>query len=47
MACMGENSTYNVLVSKHEGKRPLGMSRRRWEGNVTVVLKEIRMMCME
>jgi len=36
---MGENGTYSVLVSKPEGKRPLGMSRHRWEDNVTMGLK--------
>jgi hypothetical protein len=24
---------YRVLVGKHEGKRPLGTPRRRWEDN--------------
>jgi hypothetical protein len=26
--------THRVLVGKHEGKRPLGRSRRRWEDNI-------------
>jgi hypothetical protein len=25
---------YRVLVGKPEGKRPLGISRRRWENNI-------------
>ena len=25
---------YRVLVRKHEGKRPLGRPRRRWENNI-------------
>jgi hypothetical protein len=42
MACMGENSTYSVLVSKPEEKRPLGMSRHRGEDNITMGLKRNR-----
>jgi hypothetical protein len=26
--------TYRALVRKHEGKRPLGRPRRRWEDNI-------------
>ena len=33
-ARMGEKrGVYRVLVGKHEGKRPLGNTRRRWEDN--------------
>jgi hypothetical protein len=28
------------LVEKHEGKRPLGRPRRRWENNIKTVLQE-------
>jgi hypothetical protein len=28
-------------VGKPEGKRPLGRSRRRWENNIRMVLREI------
>jgi hypothetical protein len=32
---MGEESgVYRVLVGKHEGKRPLGRPKRRWEDNM-------------
>jgi len=32
---MGERrGVYRVLVGKHEGKRPLGRPRRRWEENI-------------
>jgi hypothetical protein len=32
VARMGERrGVYWVLVGKHEGRRPLGRSRRRWE----------------
>jgi hypothetical protein len=30
-----------VLVRKHEGKRPLGRTRRRWEDNVKMDLNEV------
>jgi hypothetical protein len=26
--------TYNILVGRPEGRRPLGRSRRRWEDNI-------------
>jgi hypothetical protein len=31
---------YRVLVGKHEGKSLLGISRRRWEGNINMDLRE-------
>ena len=32
---MGEGrGVHKVLVGKHEGKRPLGRPRRRWEDNI-------------
>jgi len=35
VARMGEGrGVYRVLVGKHEGKRPLGRPRRRWEDNI-------------
>ena len=34
VALMGKRTgVYRVLVGKHEGKRPLGKHRRRWEDN--------------
>jgi hypothetical protein len=30
-----------VLVGKTEGKRPLGISRLRWEGNIKMDLQEV------
>jgi hypothetical protein len=33
---------YRVLVSKPEGKRPLGSSRLRWEDNIKIDLWEMR-----
>jgi len=32
---------YRVLVGKHEGKKPLGRSRRRWEDNIKMDLQEV------
>ena len=32
---------YRVLVWKPEGKRPLGIPRRRWEGNIKMDLQEV------
>jgi hypothetical protein len=40
---MGEGrGVYRVLVRKPEGKRPLGRPRRRWEDNIKMDLREIR-----
>jgi hypothetical protein len=33
---------YRVLVGRPEGKRPLGRRRRRWEDNIKLDLREIR-----
>jgi len=32
---------YRVLVRKPEGKRPLGIRRRRWEKNIKMDLQEV------
>jgi hypothetical protein len=34
-------NSYNILVVKLEGKRPLGRPRCRWEGNIKMDLEEI------
>jgi hypothetical protein len=34
-------SVYGILVGRTEGKRPLGRSRRRWEDNIKLDLREI------
>jgi hypothetical protein len=31
---------YNILVEKHERKRPIGRPRCRWEDKITINLKE-------
>ena len=42
MARMGEDrGVHRVLVGKHEGKRPLGRPRRRWEDNIKMDLQEV------
>jgi hypothetical protein len=30
-----------VLVGKSEGKRPLGIPRHRWEGNIKLDIQEV------
>jgi hypothetical protein len=40
---MGEGrDVYRVLVRRPEGKRSLGRSRRRWEDNIKMDLRETR-----
>jgi hypothetical protein len=42
VARMGEErGVYTVLVGKHEGQRPLGRPRRRWEDNIRMDLQEV------
>jgi hypothetical protein len=39
---MGEvRGTYNTLVGRPEGRRPLGRPRRKWEDNIKMDLREI------
>jgi len=33
---------YRVLVGKHEGNRPLGRPKHRWEDNIKMDLQEGR-----
>jgi hypothetical protein len=33
---------YRVMVGRPEGKRPLGRPKRRWEDNIKMDLREIR-----
>ena len=45
---MGEmRGVYRVLVGKPEGKRPLGRTRLRWEGNIKMDLQEVGCGVME
>jgi hypothetical protein len=42
VARMGETrNAYRILVGKPEGKRPLGIPRRRWVDNIKMDLREI------
>jgi hypothetical protein len=36
-----------ILVGKPEGKRPLGIPRRRWEDNIKMDLREIGLVCVD
>jgi transposase len=39
---MGEGrGVYRVLVGNPEGKRPLGRTRRRWEDNIMMYIREL------
>ena len=43
VARMGEGrGVYRVLLGKPEGKRPLGIPRRRWVDNIMIDLQEVR-----
>jgi hypothetical protein len=39
---MGGKGVYRVFVGRLEGKRPLGRPRCRWEDNIKMDLREIR-----
>jgi hypothetical protein len=48
VARMGEQrGVYRVLVGKPEGKRSLGIPRRRWEYNIMMDLQEVVCGCMD
>jgi hypothetical protein len=36
-----ERGVHRMLVGKHEGKRPLGRPRRRWEDNIKIDVQEV------
>jgi hypothetical protein len=38
----GMKKSYQILVRKPEGKRPLGRLRRRSKGNIRMDLREIK-----
>ena len=37
----GEERLYRVLEGKPEGKRPLGITRPKWEDNIKMNLQEV------
>jgi hypothetical protein len=42
VARVGERRVvYRGLMRKHEGKRPVGGPRRRWEDNIKMSLQEV------
>jgi hypothetical protein len=42
VAYMGERRVADrILVGKPEGKRSLGRTRRRWEGNIKMDIQEV------
>jgi len=48
VARMGESRVvYRVFMDKHEGKRPLGTSRLRWENIMKMDLQEVGCECMD
>jgi hypothetical protein len=36
-----KRNEYRILMGKPEGKRPLGIPRRRWEDNIRMDLREV------
>jgi hypothetical protein len=36
-----KTGVYRILVGRPEGKRPLGITRRRWEDNIKMDLQEV------
>ena len=36
-----DRSTFKILIGKPRGKIPLGGSKRRWEDNIRMDLKEV------
>jgi hypothetical protein len=44
VAYMDEGTgAYKILVGRPEGRRPLGRPRHRWEDNIKMDLKEVRL----
>jgi hypothetical protein len=40
VACMGQKrGAYRILVGRHDGRRPVGRPRRRWEDNIKMDLQ--------
>jgi hypothetical protein len=37
-----ERGVYKILITRLEGKRPLRRPRRRWQDNIKMDLREIR-----
>jgi hypothetical protein len=37
-----KKNAYRILVGKPDGKRPLGRTRRGWEDNIKMDIREVR-----
>jgi hypothetical protein len=37
-----KRNTHRILVGKPEGKRPLGIPRRKWVGNIKMNLRKMK-----
>jgi hypothetical protein len=44
---LDKRDAYKGLVGKFEGKRPLGRSRRGWEDDIKIGLKEVGLKCVD
>ena len=45
---MGDRrGVYRITVGKREGKRPPGISRRRWEDNIKMEIQKMRCDCVD
>jgi hypothetical protein len=40
-------NAYKILVRKSDGKKPLDRSRRRWEDNIRMDVREIGWKCVD
>jgi hypothetical protein len=40
-------NVYKIFVGMPEGKRQLGRSRRRWKGNISMNIREIKWECVD
>ena len=48
VARLGKNeNAYGIMLGKPEGRRPLGRSARRWEGNIKIDFKEVGLESMD
>jgi len=43
----GRRGVYRVSVGNHEGKRPLGRTRRRCEDNIKMYIQEVGWWCID
>jgi hypothetical protein len=41
VACMGDRSSYRVLVGRSEGKKSIAGPRRRWDGSIEMHIQDV------